>query len=37
MQQCAGNGHWFEAANASQLADAFEVISDSVGDLRLTD
>ncbi|WP_159872945.1 pilus assembly protein [Novosphingobium sp. 9U] len=35
MKDCAGSGHWFQAANATQLADAFAAISAAIGDLRI--
>lgn len=36
MTDCAGNGHYFEAANADELGAAFEKIAKSIGDLRLS-
>ncbi|WP_435417544.1 Tad domain-containing protein [Parerythrobacter aurantius] len=36
MQNCAGPGRYFEAANASQLNEAFVAIAKSMGDLRIT-
>jgi hypothetical protein len=36
MRNCAGNGHWFQANNASQLNVAFTQIAGSLGDLRIT-
>ncbi|WP_196793225.1 TadE/TadG family type IV pilus assembly protein [Erythrobacter litoralis] len=35
MKTCAGSGRYFEAANASQLNDAFSTIAKSTGDLRI--
>ncbi|MBB3861217.1 hypothetical protein GGQ88_002489 [Novosphingobium hassiacum] len=35
MTTCAGNGHYFSAANADELQDAFRTIAKSIGDLRL--
>ncbi len=35
MTTCAGNGHFFSAANADELQDAFRTIAKSIGDLRL--
>ncbi|MDT0508105.1 Tad domain-containing protein [Novosphingobium sp. MMS21-SN21R] len=35
MTQCAGAGHYFSAANADELQDAFVKIAKSIGDLRL--
>lgn len=35
MTQCAGEGHYFAAANAAELGAAFEKIARSIGDLRL--
>ncbi len=36
MQTCAGNGHWFQANNASDLNVAFTQIAGSLGDLRIS-
>ena len=36
MKDCAGEGRYFEAANASELDDAFTKIADSLSDLRIT-
>lgn len=36
MVDCAGEGHYFEAANAGELADAFTTISSNIADLRLS-
>lgn len=35
MTNCAGNGHYFSAANADELQEAFVKIAKSIGDLRL--
>lgn len=35
MTQCAGEGHYFSAANAGELNDAFAKIARSIGELRL--
>ncbi|VWX50519.1 conserved hypothetical protein [Novosphingobium sp. 9U] len=35
MKNCAGSGHWFQAANATQLSNAFAAIAASIGDLRI--
>ncbi len=35
MTTCAGNGHYFSAANADELENAFRTIAKSIGDLRL--
>ncbi|MGJ0238881.1 pilus assembly protein [Novosphingobium fluoreni] len=35
MKNCAGPGHWFQASNSKQLADAFAAIAASIGDLRI--
>lgn len=35
MTQCAGEGHYFAAANSTELTTAFETIAKSIGDLRL--
>ncbi|MDC0886391.1 pilus assembly protein TadG-related protein [Altererythrobacter sp.] len=37
MEECAGEGRYFQAADASQLDDAFTKIADSLGDLRITE
>ncbi|GMN13617.1 pilus assembly protein TadG-related protein [Altererythrobacter sp. MTPC7] len=36
MTDCAGPGHYFEAANAAQLDEAFASIARSMGDLRVS-
>ncbi|MCW1383490.1 pilus assembly protein [Novosphingobium sp. KCTC 2891] len=36
MTECAGQGHFFSAANAGELSAAFEKIARSIGDLRLS-
>ena len=36
FKQCAGPGHWFQADDSTQLEAAFQSISRSMGDLRLT-
>ena len=36
MTECAGNGRYFEAADAAQLGAAFKAIADSLGDLRIS-
>lgn len=36
LKNCAGNGHWFQADNATQLNAAFAKIVASIGDLRIT-
>ncbi|NMW31458.1 TadE/TadG family protein [Altererythrobacter sp. RZ02] len=36
MVECAGNGQYFEAANADDLNNAFTSIARSIGDLRLS-
>lgn len=36
MTECAGEGRYFEAANADELDDAFRTIAGSLGDLRIT-
>jgi len=35
LKTCAGNGHWFQADNASELNAAFDSIAKSMGDLRI--
>ncbi|MEJ2409358.1 MAG: hypothetical protein P8Y48_08465, partial [Novosphingobium sp.] len=35
LKNCAGDGHWFQANNASQLSSAFGKIAKSMGDLRI--
>ena len=35
LKTCAGNGHWFQANNASELNAAFDAIAKSMGDLRI--
>ncbi|MBB4858709.1 Flp pilus assembly protein TadG [Novosphingobium chloroacetimidivorans] len=35
MKDCAGSGHWFQAANSTQLSNAFAAIAASIGDLRI--
>lgn len=36
MTECAGEGHFFEAANATELSDVFSRIAASMGDLRIS-
>lgn len=36
MTQCAGQGHYFAASNATELNAAFEQIARSIGELRLS-
>jgi len=36
MKDCAGNGRWFQADDASQLNSAFSKIAASMGDLRIS-
>ncbi|MXO93123.1 hypothetical protein GRI62_05820 [Erythrobacter arachoides] len=36
MEDCAGEGHAFEAANAAELNEAFSSIAQSMGDLRVS-
>ena len=36
MTECAGPGHYFQAANAEELNDAFETIASSLSELRIT-
>ncbi len=36
MTECAGEGRYFEASNASQLTEAFDSIARSMGDLRVS-
>ncbi|MBT0671048.1 hypothetical protein HT136_21990 [Novosphingobium profundi] len=35
LKTCAGNGHWFQADNATQLNEAFNAIAKAMGDLRI--
>ncbi|KHK91529.1 hypothetical protein LK12_11940 [Novosphingobium malaysiense] len=35
LKNCAGDGHWFQADDASQLSKAFDKIAKSMGDLRI--
>ena len=35
LRNCAGDGHWFQANDASQLGSAFGKIAQSMGDLRI--
>lgn len=35
LKTCAGDGHWFQADNATQLNTAFDTIAKSMGDLRI--
>lgn len=35
LKNCAGDGHWFQADDASQLTAAFDKIAKSMGDLRI--
>lgn len=36
LTDCAGPGHYFEAANSAQLADVFSKIAAQLGDLRIS-
>lgn len=36
MTECAGDGHYFEASDASELSSAFQAIAESFGDLRIS-
>ena len=36
MRQCAGEGHYFEAADAAELNASFATIADSISDLRVS-
>lgn len=36
MTECAGDGHYFEAADAAELSSAFQAIAESFGDLRIS-
>ncbi|MCB2047160.1 MAG: VWA domain-containing protein [Novosphingobium sp.] len=36
MKQCAGDGHWFQADDATELADTFEKIAKSLAELRVS-
>lgn len=36
MVDCAGSGHYFEAANTTELNEAFVAIAKSMGDLRIS-
>ncbi len=36
LKNCAGNGHWFQADNASQLNQVFSTIAAAMGDLRIS-
>ena len=36
LTACAGNGHYFKAADAATLNDAFARIAQSIGDLRIS-
>ena len=36
MKECAGDGHWFQADDTSQLEDAFEQIAKSLAELRVS-
>jgi hypothetical protein len=36
MKDCAGNGRWFQADDATQLNTAFAKIAASMGDLRIS-
>lgn len=36
MRQCAGEGRYFEAADAAELNASFATIADSISDLRVT-
>ena len=35
LKNCAGSGHWFQADDADELAEAFDAIAKSMGDLRI--
>jgi hypothetical protein len=36
LKNCAGNGRWFQADDATQLNSAFAKIAASMGDLRIS-
>lgn len=36
LTECAGDGHYFEAADAASLGQAFKTIAASLGDLRIS-
>jgi hypothetical protein len=36
LKNCAGNGHWFQADDSTQLNTAFAKIAASMGDLRIS-
>ena len=36
MTECAGQGRYFEASDASELSNAFKTIATSLGDLRIS-
>ena len=36
MKECAGDGHWFQAADSGELEAAFDSIAKSLGDLRIS-
>ena len=36
LKNCAGNGRWFQADDATQLNAAFAKIAASMGDLRIS-
>lgn len=36
MKNCAGEGHYFEAADAAELNASFAAIAESMSDLRVS-
>lgn len=36
LKTCAGEGHWFQANDASELSEVFNSIAKSMGDLRIS-
>ncbi|MBV1916457.1 MAG: VWA domain-containing protein [Sphingomonadaceae bacterium] len=36
MKQCAGDGHWFQAEDSAELAETFNKIAKSMGELRVS-
>ncbi len=36
MKTCAGDGHWFQADNATQLSETFSKIAKAMGELRIS-
>ena len=36
MKNCAGDGHWFQANDAAELAETFNKIAKSLGELRVS-